>query len=120
MEVEMPNLSPMLTGVNDIELLPQLGTIDISNRISILFSKARTIRASIAFWAIPPELLNQITDSSAYRVLSADNSFLCVDIQRPTNIDSLADLVSNGVKVFLNIRKLSKPIIKISTSPGLS
>ena len=115
----MPNISPMLTGVNDIELLPQLGTIDICNRLNKLFLEARSFRASIAFWAITPELLNQITNYNAYRVLSADNSFLCVDIQRPTNIDSLADLVSKGVKVFLNIRKLSTQISKISTSPGL-
>ena len=115
----MPNLSPMLTGVKDIELLPQLGTIDISNRLNKLFTEARSIRASIAFWALPPELLNQITNYNAYRVLSAYNSFLCVDIQRPTNIDSLADLVSNGVKVFLNIRKLLTYTSKVSTSPGL-
>jgi hypothetical protein len=109
----------MLSGVEDIELLPYIGKMDISDRISQLFSMASSIRASIAFWAISPEALNDVTNGQAYRILSSENSFLCVDIQRPTNIDYLADLARNGVKVYLNIRKLPKSLSHMSTSLGL-
>jgi hypothetical protein len=112
----------MLTGISEVEFLPPVGgKMDITARISKLFKTATTVRAAIAFWTLSKDMLDLITDHRADRVLGASDSFLCVDIQRPTNIDHLADLVKSGVRVFLNIRRLSKELdkFKLSTSPGL-
>ena len=112
----------MLTGITALELLPSAtGRIDIANQISELFRSAKTVRASIAFWTLSPEKLTSITGGNGIRVLTEKESYLCIDIQNPTNIDHLANLARLGIKIFLNIRKLPKAIdpLKISTSPGL-
>ena len=112
----------MLTGITALELLPSAtGRLDIADQISRLFRSAKTVRASIAFWTLSPEQLNSITRGNGIRVLTEKESYLCIDIQNPTNIDHLANLVGLGVKIFLNIRKLPKSVepLRISTSPGL-
>ena len=112
----------MLTGINDLELLPNpTGSIDLTDQIRLLFGKAETIRSSIAFWTLSMDQLNTITGGNGARVFSARDSYLCVDIQNPTNIENLASMVKYGIKVFLNLRKLPKALdpYKISTSPGL-
>jgi len=112
----------MLTGITALELLPPAtGSLDLVNQISKLFGRAKTVRASIAFWTLSSDQLKSITRGNGIRVLRAKESFLCVDLQYPTNIDHLASLVKLGIRVFLNIRKLPKAVdpMKISTSPGL-
>lgn len=110
----------MITGVNDIELIPPYDDdIDISNRIKKLFREAKSIRAAIAFWTISPTKLVEIADFNAYTVLKNRDSFLCVDIQLPTNIDYLKELAEKGVSVYLNMRRLNKNLKKISSSVGL-
>lgn len=112
----------MLTGIADLELLPAFsGRMDIRDQISALFGEAKTVRASIAFWTLSPDQLNTMTKGNGIGVLRKKESFLCVDIQYPTNIDRLAKLVSLGIEIFLNIRKLPKALdrLRISTSPGL-
>jgi len=112
----------MLTGITALELLPAAtGRLDLVDQISKLFRDTQTLRASIAFWTLSPEQLNSITRGNGIRVLSSRGSYLCVDIQNPTNIDHLANIVRLGIKVFLNIRKLPKAVepLRISTSPGL-
>lgn len=112
----------MLTGVTALELLPNtMGRLDLVDQISNIFRNAKSIKASIAYWTLPLNKFNSITGDAGIRVLSEKGSYLCVDIQRPTNIDYLADLVKLGIKVFLNIRKLPKAVDpkKISSSPGL-
>jgi len=112
----------LLTGITDIELLPPAtGGMDLVNQIRNLFDGANAIRASIAFWTLSPEQLNDITGYQAERVLKTSESFICVDLQRPTSIDHLAALVRSGVRIYLNIRKLPRGLdpLRISTSPGL-
>ena len=112
----------MLTGITALELLPHAtGSLDLVDQVSKLFREAKSLRASIAFWTLSPDQLNSITRGNSIRVLSEKESFLCVDIQNPTNLEHLANLASIGIKVFLNIRKLPKALepLKISTSPGL-
>jgi hypothetical protein len=107
----------MLIGVDGIELLPPVTElIDLSDRITELFSKAKTVRAAIAFWTIPPDVLEEITGNRGTSILSAPGSFLCVDIQRPTNIDALAGLVKKGAAVYLNIRRLDNVPGRMLTS----
>jgi len=112
----------LLTGITDIELLPPAtGGMDLVNQIRNLFTGANAIRASIAFWTLSPDQLDDITDYQAERVLKTAESFICVDLQRPTSIDHLSGFVKRGVRIYLNIRKLPKSLdpLKISTSPGL-
>lgn len=112
----------MLTGVSGIELVPPVnGKMNVVDRIAAMFKNAIFFRAAIAFWTLPKDFLDDITNHHAERVFRHHNSFLCVDIQRPTNIDHLADLVRSGCQVFLNMRRLPKELhkLKLSNSPGL-
>lgn len=110
----------MITGVNNIELIPQFdSSVRISDRITKLFKEAKSARAAIAFWTLSAKRFIDIAGFNAYQVLKDSNSFLCVDIQFPTNIDHLADLVQKGVSVYLNIRRLTNEFKKLSSSIGL-
>ena len=60
----------MITGINDIELIPPYdGDVDISNRVKKLFKEAKSIRAAIAFWTISPTKLVEIANFNAYEML---------------------------------------------------
>lgn len=110
----------MITGINNIELIPPFNSdVDISDRILKLFKEAKSLRAAIAFWTLSAKRFIDISGFNAYQVLKDSNSFLCVDIQSPTNIDHLADLVQKGVPVYLNIRRLANEFKKLSSSVGL-
>ena len=112
----------MLTGLEKLNLLPSpIEPIHLKDQIARLFSSSISLKASIAFWTLSFEDLNDLTGFMAERVLCNSESFLCADIQRPTNIDHLAAMVRRGVKIYLNIRKLPKHIDphRISSSPGL-
>ena len=112
----------MLQDVYNLKLLPPTrGKVDISRQIERLFSGTTAIRAAIAFWTLSKDKLNQMTAFNALKVLTKPDSFLCVDINYPTNIDHLADLVRSGVAVYLSIRRLPRELSKITmtNSPGL-
>jgi hypothetical protein len=110
----------MLDGINDIELLPLgLAGTDIAWRISKLFSEATNIRASIAFWTLSPLQLGQWIHPHALDALKNAESYLCVDLQSPTNVDALAALKNEGVPVYLNLRRLPKETAKVSGTLGL-
>ena len=110
----------MLTGITNIEIIPPYaGSIGIEKRLIKLFDQAISIRAAIAFWTLSEKELALIAPFKALKVLQNKNSFLCVDIQPPTNLDYLAELVERGVSVYLNIRRLPKEFERYTTSPGL-
>ena len=98
---------------------PQKNWINLNSQIQTFFSESECVRAAIAFWSISESDLQLLTGHRGVQVLKNEDSFLCVDIQKPTNIDHLASLVQKGVKVFLNIRRLPGPLAKYSTSSGL-
>lgn len=98
---------------------PKKNCISLDPQIQTFFSESECVRAAIAFWSISEYQLQRLTGNRGIQVLKNEDSFLCVDIQNPTNIDHLASLVQKGVKVFLNIRRLPGPLAKYSTSSGL-
>ena len=110
----------MIVGIDQIEFLPPFGkNPSLQKRITQLFSSAQSIRAAIAFWSIPPKDLETITDFRAYKVLSSPNSFLCIDLQKPTNIDYLADLVKHDVPVYIHLRRISRRFLNENSSVSL-
>ena len=106
-------------GIESLCIIPPQKRISLDSQIRTFFSESECVRAAIAFWSISESHLQKLTGNRGIQVLKNEDSFLCVDIQKPTNIDHLASLVQKGVKVFLNIRRLPGPLAKYSTSPGL-
>lgn len=103
-----------------IDFLPsEIDQVDISDRLVQLCSEAETIRASIAFWTLSATKLEQIVQPASLRAWSNPRSFLCVDIQPPTNIDNIATLSRKDISVFLNMRRLEKDAEGETESPGL-
>jgi len=110
----------MITGISGLELLPPYdGSPDLSARLTTLFRNADAFRAAIAFWTFDSADLIDLAGPKSIQALQSSESFLCIDLQLPTNIDSLADLATRGVRIFLNARRLSKEDSIVSSSPGL-
>ena len=95
--------------------------MDLSRQIERLFRDSVCLRASIAFWTLSLEQVEYLSNDRFLKVLTNSDSFLCVDIQYPTNLDNIAHMVKEGISVYLNIRKLPRALDprRISTSPGL-
>ena len=106
-------------GIESLCIIPPQNRISLNSQIRTFFSDSECVRAAIAFWSISESQLQKLTGNRGVQVLKNEDSFLCVDIQKPTNIDHLASLVQKGVRVFLNIRRLPGSLARYSTSPGL-
>lgn len=85
-----------------VELLPITPQSSIQDRIRTLVDSATTIRGAVAFWA-----LSSISYGSEFAGKIGGEGFLCVDIQRPTNIDALVDLRECGANVLLHLWRAS-------------
>jgi hypothetical protein len=110
----------VIAGINQIEFLPPFGkSPSLKKRIAQLFSSAQSIRPAIAFWSIAPKDLENITGFKAYKGLRSPNSFLCVDVQKPTIIDYLADLVKHDVHVYIHLRRISRRFLNQNSSVSL-
>lgn len=108
-------------GIISISFLPTFGnSVDITPKIRELFMASEKIRASIAFWTLSyQDLLSIIHDPYLLQSIKSDDSFLCCDIQLPTNIDALASLKQARVDVLLNFRRLVPALKKMTSSLGL-
>jgi hypothetical protein len=108
-------------GIISISFLPTFGeSADITPKICELFHESEKIRASIAFWTLSfQDLLSILHDPSLLQAIKSDDSFLCCDIQLPTNMDALASLKQAKVDVFLNFRRLIPALKKMTSSLGL-
>jgi len=108
-------------GILSITFLPSFGdSVDIGPKISKLFHDSEKIRASIAFWTLSfQDLLSITNDPYMLQAMKTEDSYLCCDIQLPTNIDALAGLKKAGVDVILNFRRLVPALRKFSSSLGL-
>ncbi|MBN2154875.1 MAG: hypothetical protein JW776_02385 [Candidatus Lokiarchaeota archaeon] len=63
--------------------------------------------------------LRELAGNNSLRVLGSRDSFLCVDLQPPTDLDALCELASENVKIFLNLRRLAQGFNRYSESAGL-
>jgi hypothetical protein len=100
-ELTMGLFIPMVFS-DQIELLPIKPQSSIQDRIRTLVDSATTIRGAVAFWA-----LSSISYGSEFARKIGGEGFLCVDIQRPTNIDALVDLRERGANVLLHLWRAS-------------
>lgn len=86
-----------------VELIPKAGkTKGMANITKILnddFKMSQSFKGAIAFYSIN----NSILSPQAKSILSDDNSFLCVDINLPTNIEKLNILYESGCNIYLHI-----------------
>lgn len=85
-----------------VELLPIKPKSPIQNRIRTLVDSATTIRGAVAFWT-----LSSISYGDEFAKKISEEGFLCVDIQRPTNIDALVNLREYGANVLLHLLRAS-------------
>jgi len=60
-----------------------------------------------------------IGGTNIFNVLKNNKSFICADLQSPTNINYLAELKSMGVNIYLHMKRIHKKVEKFSSSPGL-
>lgn len=91
-----------IQGVEAIELMPSFGTLSVRKRLTQSIIAAESLRSAIAFWTIDINFLGQALPA----LLRQSHSFMCVDIHRPTDIDKLAQLASQGANMFLHLWQL--------------
>jgi len=86
-----------------IELIPKAGKIrgmsNITQALNNDFGTSQCFKGAVAFYSINDSILS----NQAKLVLSHDNSFLCVDIHLPTDIDKLNVLLESGCNIYLHI-----------------
>lgn len=87
----------------NIEVLPSLrGRRSLCQRLEQSIELATALRAVVAFWTTEPDFIS----SQLSKLLSHSDSYLCVDLHPPTDIDQLNALTNQNANVKLHIRKL--------------
>jgi len=76
------------------KLIPALEHPNLKNKLTNLLDSCQSFMACTAFWTINVEYLPYNVLSQA---LKKPNSFICADIQFPTNIDNLVEFAKAGV-----------------------
>jgi hypothetical protein len=84
------------------EIVPLTSNPDIRQRLACSIETAVCICAAIAYWTVTPTFVS----GELPRLLAKQDSFLCVDIHYPTDIDQLDPLAKNGANVLVHLREL--------------
>ena len=84
-------------GILDIRLLPAWSPSHITTELTAALARSQLMQAGIAYWTVNPRMFGQPLATA----LGRDDAFLCVDLHAPTDIDSLAALVTMGARVFV-------------------
>ena len=79
----------------DIKLIPATKNRNIKLQIEGLLTNCVSFQASVAFWTIDIKFFSHRALTYA---LKKENSFICADIQSPTNIDNLHEFYNQGVR----------------------
>ena len=92
-----------------IELIPnsQGKSSSVRMRLTTALQDCILLKGAVAFVTISPEYITELPDK-----LSSKESFLCVDMHSPTDINSLAGFVENGANIFLHNYELALNIEK--------
>jgi phosphatidylserine/phosphatidylglycerophosphate/cardiolipin synthase-like enzyme len=85
-----------------VEIVPPTNNPDIRRRLAYSIDSATVMRAAVAYWTIAP---NFVSDMLA-ELLARPDSFLCVDIHYPTDVDQLDPLAKDGANIWLHLREL--------------
>nr|MDZ8056629.1 hypothetical protein [Nostoc sp. EkiNYC01] len=81
----------------DIELIPTVEKSSIKRRLEDALSKCENVKGAVAYWTIDTDFINNLAS-----VLQRENSYYCIDIHKPTNIDYLANFKELGANIFLH------------------
>jgi HKD family nuclease len=97
-----------------IELIPGLSNTDIKLRFEGLLVNCISVKGCVAFWTIGSNYFN---NQALVKALKKENSFYCVDIQEPTNIDKIAEYVKSGVEeIYLHKYRLDPSQYNLTTN----
>jgi hypothetical protein len=81
----------------DIELIPALEHSSIQERLEKSLSECIYVKGAVAYWTIDTNFIPELLS-----VLSKEESYYCIDIHKPTDIDCLADFKKMGANIFLH------------------
>ena len=105
-------MSQTLDGVINIELIPEPNQHGYYlQQLRKVVKKAVCLRRAIAYWTVEP---NFVSDNLP-KLLSSTNSFICVDINLPTDINKLSQLyykinffVNKKASIYLHLHKITQ------------
>ena len=109
----------MMTGITNIRLEPPSNVSNVSPPIARAMNRAVRIRASIAYWTITDD---HTLGDAASRLFRESESFLCVDIHPPTNLDVMASMSKGAANIFLHLVRIqpsTKPDLRHLTEKGM-
>ncbi len=79
-----------------IEFLQSKEQRNIKDKLKQSIKECNSLKAAVAFWNIDINYLKELADK-----LSRDDSFVCVDIHQPTDIDCLKEFVEKDSNIYL-------------------
>ncbi|OUD13252.1 phospholipase D-like domain-containing protein [Thioflexithrix psekupsensis] len=78
------------------EFLQSKNEKSIKERMECSIEKCVSIKGAVAFWSINAPFISGLAEK-----LALNNSYMCVDIHEPTNIDSLNSLIERNANIYL-------------------
>lgn len=98
----------------EINLIPATKNPNIKTKIEGLLVNCLTFQASVAYWTIDVAFFELRALTLA---LQKENSFICSDIQSPTNIDNLHEFYNKGVReIYLHQYRQAPPEYTLNTN----
>ncbi len=79
-----------------MEFLQSKENRNIKNRLQTSITKCISVKGAVAFWSIDKSYFAELTEKLAH-----EDSYFCVDIHQPTDIDSLSSFVEKGANIYL-------------------
>ncbi|MBN3946831.1 MAG: hypothetical protein HWQ38_10170 [Nostoc sp. NMS7] len=87
----------------DIELIPTVKKSSIKERLKESLCKCENVKGAVAYWTIDTDFIKELA-----LVLKRENSYYCIDLHSPTNIDYLANFKRSGSNIFLHNYEIKK------------
>ncbi|OKH31125.1 hypothetical protein NIES2119_29595 [[Phormidium ambiguum] IAM M-71] len=81
----------------DIELIPSVEHSSIKTRLETSLNKCQNVKGAVAYWTIDTAFVTGLAE-----VLQREDSYYCIDIHKPTNIDYLAEFKKLDSNIFLH------------------
>lgn len=88
---------PMEPGILDVKLVPAWNSPSIQNSLRHSLASFEILQAGVAYWTIN----HKIFGDHLTQILSHRDSFVCIDLHPPTDVDSLAALAATKCHVYL-------------------
>lgn len=82
---------------NEIELIPAVEKSSVKKRLEDALSKCENVKGAVAYWTIDTDFIKNLAS-----VIQREDSYYCIDIHKPTNIDYLANFKQFGANIFLH------------------